>query len=54
MMETLIVAAIAFAAGTIAQVFASWRDIDRECSRAYLTGHVDGYEKAMADAGVPE
>lgn len=53
-METLIIAAIAFAAGTVAQVFASGRDIDRECDRAYLTGHVDGYGKALHDAGVPE
>ena len=53
-METIIIAAIAFAAGTVAQVFASRRDIDRECNHAYLTGHVDGYEKAMQDAGVPE
>jgi hypothetical protein len=53
-METVIFAAIAFAAGTIAQVFASRRDIDRECNHAYLTGHVDGYEKAMFDGGLPE
>ena len=53
-METLIFAAVAFAAGTVAQVFASRRDIDRECNYAYLAGHVDGYEKAMHDAGVPE
>jgi hypothetical protein len=53
-METVIFAAIAFAAGTIVQVFASRRDIDRECNHAYLTGHVDGYEKAMFDGGVPE
>jgi hypothetical protein len=53
-METVIFAAIAFAAGTIVQVFASRRDMDRECNHAYLTGHVDGYEKAMWDAGVPE
>ena len=50
-METIIVAAIAFAAGTIAQVFASRRDIDGECEHAYLIGHVDGYEKAMQDVG---
>ena len=53
-METIILATCAFAAGTVAQVFASRRDIDRECNYAYLTGHVDGYEKAMQDAGVPE
>ena len=53
-METIMIAAVAFAAGTVAQVFASRRDIDRECNHAYLTGHVDGYDKAMQDAGVPE
>ena len=53
-METLIFAAIAFTAGTIAQAFASRRDIDSECNQAYLVGHVDGYEKAMWDAGVAE
>lgn len=51
-METVIIAAIAFAAGTIAQAFASRRDIGEEANRAYLTGHVDGYEKAMHDAGL--
>jgi hypothetical protein len=51
-METVIFVAIAFAGGTIAQVFASRRDIDRECNHAYLIGHVDGYEKAMQDAGL--
>ena len=53
-MEIIIVAAIGFAAGTVAQVFASRRDIGEECNWAYLTGHVDGYEKAMQDVGVPE
>jgi len=51
---TIAIAAIAFAAGTVVQVFASRRDIDRECNHAYLIGHVEGYEKAMWDAGVAE
>ena len=54
LMETVIFVAIAFTAGTIAQAFASRRDIDSECNHAYLVGHVDGYEKAMWDAGVAE
>ena len=45
---------IAFGFGAAFGIFVVGRHVELECERAYLTGHVDGYEKAMWDAGVPE
>ena len=40
--------------GYILGALTAWRGVDRDVEMAYLTGHVDGYGKAMHDAGVPE
>ena len=37
--------------GMIAGLFLAGRHVELECETAYLSGHVDGYGKAMLDAG---
>ena len=51
-MELLIViGALGIGAGCIAGMLLASTHIDFEVERAYLTGHVDGYRKAMDDSG---
>ena len=52
-MTTLIVAAgiLTFTTGFLFGMLVGVRHVDLECETAYLTGHVDGYGKAMLDAG---
>lgn len=52
-METLAIVTGIFglSIGIIVGMFLAGRHIEFECETAYLTGHVDGYAKAMADAG---
>ena len=44
---TIIGFAVAFAAGVL---LGAW-SIERQAEIGYLTGHVDGYGKALADLG---
>ena len=37
--------------GMIAGLFLAGRHVELECETAYLSGHVDGYGKAVADGG---
>ena len=46
------VAVVAAAGGATLGVSFGVRHLERECEKAYLTGHVDGYEKAVRDGGV--
>jgi hypothetical protein len=51
-METLIVISVAsLSVGMIAGMAIVGRHVEHECEVAYLTGHVDGYGKAMDDCG---
>ena len=52
-MTTLMVAGaiLAFTTGFLFGFMVAVRHVDLECETAYLTGHVDGYGKAMLDAG---
>jgi len=40
-----------FMVGFLFGMAVAGRHVDRECEMAYLTGHVDGYGKAVADGG---
>ena len=50
-MTAVVAGIIAFTIGTLFGLWIAGRHIDLECETAYLTGHVDGYGKAMFDAG---
>ena len=52
-MTTLIVAGaiLTFTTGFLFGFMVAVRHVDLECETAYLSGHVDGYGKAMFDAG---
>lgn len=52
-METILIAAgiFSFICGTIAGIIIGTRHTDLEAEKGYLTGHVDGYEKALFDLG---
>ena len=52
-MTTLMVAAaiLTFTTGFLFGMLVGVRHVDFECETAYLSGHVDGYGKAMLDAG---
>jgi len=51
-MELLIaVGVMAFAFGAAFGIFVVARHFELEREQAYLTGHVDGYSKAVADSG---
>jgi hypothetical protein len=41
-------------AGYIVGLLTASRHVARDAEMAYVTGHVDGYEKAMQDEAVPE
>lgn len=47
----LTVAFTSLVIGTAAGLMFGLRHLDRECEKGYLTGHVDGYEKALFDLG---
>ena len=47
----IVVAAIGLSVGCIFGMFLIGRHIELEVERAYLSGHVDGYGKAMFDSG---
>lgn len=50
-METILIAAgiFSFICGTIAGIIIGTRHTDLEAEKGYLTGHIDGYEKALVD-----
>lgn len=45
------VSSIGFSFGAIFGIVMGVRHLELECEKAYLTGHVDGYNKAVADSG---
>jgi hypothetical protein len=53
-MTELLTFIVGFVAGRLAERYLSRARRDHDEEMAYLTGHVDGYEKAMFDGGVPE
>ena len=52
-MTTLMIAAgiLLFTTGFLFGFMVAVRHVELECETAYLTGHVDGYGKAVADGG---
>ena len=51
-MELLIAVGIfGVSVGTIVGMLFSARHTDQQCEIAYLSGHVDGYTKAVEDSG---
>ncbi|HEY7824495.1 MAG TPA: hypothetical protein VIG24_16760 [Acidimicrobiia bacterium] len=52
-MEPILIAVgvLSFSFGTIGGIIAGTRHTDLEAEKAYLAGHVDGYEKALFDLG---
>ena len=52
-MTTLTIAAaiLTFTTGFLFGFIVAVRHVELECETAYLTGHVDGYGKAVADGG---
>lgn len=53
-MELIITAGISAGLGAALGLYGQWRLGAGDRERAYLAGHVDGYGKALHDAGVPE
>lgn len=51
MAAVLTVAFASLVIGTAVGLLFGLRHVDRECEKGYLTGHVDGYEKALFDLG---
>jgi hypothetical protein len=50
-MTELLTFIVAFVAGRLAERYLSRASRHHDKEMAYLTGHVDGYSKAVADSG---
>ena len=46
---TIVAGIIGFIIGVLCGLLAGARHMELECETAYLTGHVDGYGKAVED-----
>lgn len=48
---TIAIGIVALAVGTVAGMILASRHFDYDCEISYLSGHVDGYNKAVIDCG---